>query len=106
MSIAQRPPFGPIRRLSPAQLIDEQAVTLNSVRRIAWAPSKALFAAMDIVYGRKRTLEKFRVLELVARVPYQAWENVAYIAMTHTAKTPGFARRVFDGPHLPLGARQ
>jgi ubiquinol oxidase len=96
MSIAQRPPFGPIRRLSPAQLIDEQAVTLNSVRRIAWAPSKALFAAMDIVYGRKRTLEKFRVLELVARVPYQAWENVAYIAMTHTAKTPGFARRVFE----------
>ena len=44
----------------------------------------------------ERTLEKFRVLELVARVPYQAWENVAYVAVTHTASEPGFARRVFD----------
>ena len=51
---------------------------------------------MDVVYGRPRTLEKFRVLELVARVPYQAWENVAYVAVTHTARQPGFARRVFD----------
>jgi ubiquinol oxidase len=51
---------------------------------------------MDRVYGEERTLEKFRVLELVARVPYQAWENVAYVAVTHTANEPGFARRVFD----------
>jgi hypothetical protein len=29
-------------------------------------------------------------------VPYQAWENVAYVAMTHTAQRPGFARRVFN----------
>ena len=36
------------------------------------------------------------MLELVARVPYQAWENVAYVAVTHTAREPGFARRVFD----------
>ena len=32
----------------------------------------------------------------MARVPYQAWENVAYVAVTHTARQPGFARRVFD----------
>ena len=51
---------------------------------------------MDVVYGSERTLEKFRVLELVARVPYQAWENVAYVAVTQTAREPGFARRVFD----------
>ncbi|MFP3908057.1 MAG: alternative oxidase, partial [Acidimicrobiales bacterium] len=29
-------------------------------------------------------------------VPYQAWENVAYVAVTHTAHQRGFARRVFD----------
>ena len=40
------------------------------------------------------------LLELVARVPYQAWENVAYVAMTHTARKPGFARRVFDTVRL------
>ncbi len=51
---------------------------------------------MDLVYGKERTLEKFRVLEVVARVPYQAWESVAYVAMTHTSKNPDFARRVYD----------
>jgi hypothetical protein len=50
---------------------------------------------MDALYGKGRSWEKFRVLELVARVPYQAWENVAYVAMTHTASQPDFARRVF-----------
>jgi len=55
-----------------------------------------LFWLMDVVFGGGRTLEKFRVLELVARVPHQAWENVAYVAVTHTAREPEFARRVFD----------
>jgi hypothetical protein len=32
----------------------------------------------------------------VARVPYQAWENVAYVAVTHTSRQPHFARRIFD----------
>ena len=51
---------------------------------------------MDLLYGRKKGLSKFKVLEIVARVPYQAWENVAYVAMTHTHADPGFARRIFD----------
>ena len=51
---------------------------------------------MDLFYGRKRTLAKFTVLEVIARVPYQAWEHVAYIAMTHTYAVPDFARRVFE----------
>lgn len=95
-AIGERPPFGPIRRLTPDELRHEQSVTLASPRRKAWLPARFLFASMDAVYGRARTLEKFRVLELVARVPYQAWENVAYVAVTHTARRPGFARRVFD----------
>lgn len=51
---------------------------------------------MDLFYGKKRTLSKFKVLEIIARVPYQSWEHVAYIAMTHTYSAPGFARRVFE----------
>ena len=51
---------------------------------------------MDLFYGRKHSLLKFKVLEVIARVPYQAWEHVAYIAMTHTYKRPGFARRIFE----------
>jgi hypothetical protein len=94
--IADRPPFGPMERLDHDRLVEEQRASLRSPRRRYGLSSRALFAAMDALYGTPRTLEKFRVLELVARVPYQAWENVAYVAVTHTAKEPGFARRVFD----------
>ena len=42
-----------------------------------------------------RTLSKFKVLELVARVPYQAWEQAAYIAITHVHERTGMARRIY-----------
>ena len=46
---------------------------------------------MDFLYGRGRTLSKFKVLEVIARVPYQAWEHVAYIALTHKYGRPACA---------------
>ena len=95
-AIGDRPPFGPIEQLDHDQLAREQIASLHSPRRRYSLSARLLFTIMDAVYGRDRTLEKFRVLELVARVPYQAWENVAYVVMTHTARRPGFARRVFD----------
>lgn len=95
-AISERPPFGAMERLSHEQLVAAQAETLASPRRRASLSAKALFATMDLLYGKERTLAKFRVLELVARVPYQAWENVAYVAMTHTAREHDFARQIFD----------
>lgn len=74
----------------------EQEATLNCPRRAYGPLARLLFAGMDLAYGRGRTPSKFVVLEVVARVPYQAWEQVAYIAMTHTYGAPGFARRVFE----------
>jgi hypothetical protein len=94
--ITDRAPFGPMEHLDHEALVRAQAETLATPRRAPGLSAKALFVVMDVVYGAPRTLEKFRVLELVARVPYQAWENVAYVAVTHTARQPGFARRVFD----------
>lgn len=85
-----------MERLDHEPLVAEQQESLRSPRRKAGWSARLLFLLMDVVYGKARTLEKFRVLELVARVPYQAWENVAYVAVTHTARQPGFARRVFD----------
>ncbi|NNF56303.1 MAG: hypothetical protein HKN03_17895 [Acidimicrobiales bacterium] len=58
--------------------------------------ARLLFLALDLIYGKKSTFEKFRVLEVVARVPYQAWEQVAFVAVTHTHEDPSFARRVHD----------
>ncbi len=77
-------------------LKNEQQQTLGRPRRKYGLLGKLLFTFMDVVYGKKRTLSKFKVLEIIARVPYQSWEHVAYIAMTHTYKAPNFARRIYD----------
>lgn len=95
-AVAQRAPFGPMERLDHERLFVEQQATLGSPRRTYSLSARLLFIVMDGLYGKDRTLEKFRVLELVARVPYQAWENVAYVAVTHTAAQRGLARRIFN----------
>ena len=81
---------------SSTMLKSEQEKTLSSKRRSYGFLAKGLFLIMDLFYGRPRTLSKFKVLEVIARVPYQSWEHVAYIAMTHTHGKPDFARRIFD----------
>jgi hypothetical protein len=77
-------------------LVQAQRETRATPRRRYGVAARALFALLDAVYGRARTLSKFEVLELVARVPYQAWEQVAYIAITHVADRPALSRRIFD----------
>ncbi len=79
-----------------AALKKEEVRTLSLPRRRYGLWARILFMEMDFLYGRKRSLSKFKVLEVIARVPYQAWEHVAYIAMTHTYGKPGFARKIFD----------
>ncbi len=74
----------------------EQQKTLSTPRRNYGFLARMLFFMMDLFYGRTRSFVKFKVLEVIARVPYQAWEHVAYIAMTHTYAAPNFARRIFE----------
>jgi len=95
-ALKERPPLGPMQRLTHDELVANQLAELAADRRDYSLSARLLFRTMDFVYGTDRTLEKFRVLEVVARVPYQAWESVAYVAMTHTSKRPDFARRVYD----------
>jgi ubiquinol oxidase len=85
-----------MERLTAAALKREQERTLATPRMRYGLLARALFLGMDLFYGRRRTLSKFKVLELIARVPYQAWEQVAYVAMTHTSRAPDFARRIFE----------
>ena len=84
---------------STVDLREEQLQTLRTPRRRYGLAARALFRAMDLFYGRPRTLSKFKVLEVIARVPYQAWENVAYVAVTHRYSQPSLARRIFDRVH-------
>jgi len=83
-------------KLSRTELLAAQQQTLATPRRRAGMPARLLFTTMDLLYGRRRTLSKFKMLELIARVPYQSWEQVAYIAVTHVYRDPGFARRVHE----------
>ncbi len=88
---AHRPPH-----LEHEQLVQAQAETLNTPRRTYGVSARTLFRTMDLLYGQGRTMSKFKVLELVARVPYQSWEQVAYIAITHVHERTGMARRVYE----------
>ncbi len=76
--------------------IAEQEKTLSSEQLKYGLLSRLLFWTMDVIYGKERSLSKFKVLEVIARVPYQAWESVAYVAITHTYREPHFARRIFE----------
>ncbi|MDQ6837761.1 MAG: hypothetical protein M3137_05330 [Actinomycetota bacterium] len=82
--------------LDHEQLLASHAETVDTPRRRYGLGAKILFGILKLVYGEQRTLSKFKVIELVARVPYQAWEQVAYIAITQTHTHPDLARRVFD----------
>ncbi len=77
-------------------LAEEQRKTLTASRMSYSLLARVLFLGLDLSYGRRRTLSKFKVLEVIARVPYQAWEHVAYVAMTHMYSEPDFAKRIFD----------
>ncbi len=85
-----------MQRLAPPALREAEAQTCAAPRMSYGLLSRVLFLTMDLFYGRGRSLQKFKVLEIVARVPYQTWEHVAYIAITHTYTSPDFARRIHE----------
>ena len=41
-----------------------------------------LVGAGNMVYGRRPSYEKFKAVEVIARIPYQSWEAVAYTYLT------------------------
>jgi hypothetical protein len=90
-AVPGRPP-----RLTHEQLRRAQAETLAAPRRRYGIASRILFVVLDAVYGKPLTLSKFKVLELIARVPYMAWEQVAFIAITHVHADTDMARRIHD----------
>jgi Alternative oxidase len=88
-------PDGP-PKLTPAQLRQVQLQTLDAPRLRYSLLARALFKMMDIGYGRKGAIVKFVMLEYIARVPYQAWERMGYLALAKHRRRSALARRVFD----------
>ena len=70
--------------------------TLRSPRLRYGLMARLLFKTVDLVYGRQGSLVKFAMLEFIARVPYQAWERVGYLALARRRRDAGLARRIVD----------
>ncbi|MEU7818282.1 alternative oxidase [Pseudonocardia sp. NPDC049154] len=83
-------------RLGRRALRREQLATMAAPRRHYSLLARLLFVTMDLLYGRRRTLEKFQVLEIVARIPYQIWENAAYRLLTRRHRDGALARRIHE----------
>lgn len=56
----------------------EQEATLARPRRQPGLFASMLFWGMDVIHGKALTFQKVRLLELLARIPYQAWEVRQY----------------------------
>jgi len=48
---------------------------------------------MDLLYGRRGSYGTYRVLEIVARIPYQTWETATY---KQVSRHPGRAGRLWQ----------
>jgi hypothetical protein len=88
-------PMGP-PTLTREALRKAQVDTL-ATPRFRYDPfSRMMFLAIDLLYGRRRSLEKFLVLEQLARIPYQAWERLAQRAIAHSHGRSHVARRIME----------
>ena len=70
------------RHLSHKELLKTHKETLESPTMRYDMFSRFMFWSMDAFYGKKRYLDKFKILELLARIPYHEWEYGAYRLMT------------------------
>lgn len=59
-------------------------------------PARLLFWTTRRVFPHGRSFEFFAFVELVARVPYMAWEHVGHIAQTQNHRDHRFARAIQD----------
>ncbi|MCF8362200.1 MAG: hypothetical protein K9G70_06205 [Prolixibacteraceae bacterium] len=64
----------------------EQEATLNTPRLKYSAAAKFFFFSMDLVTGKKNTLPKAKLLEILASIPYREWEIRNYTKETRKYK--------------------
>ncbi|MDF5753937.1 alternative oxidase [Spongiactinospora sp. TRM90649] len=95
VTIEQRPEVhdGP-PKLGPEELRAAQRRTLDSPRMKYGLLAKMMFLPVDLMYGKRGSYTKFAMLEIIARVPYQAWERMGYWALHRHRGTSTLAKRV------------
>lgn len=60
----------------------EQQATLDRPRMAYTAPARFFFWFMNAIYGKAMTVPKIKLIEILARIPYHAWEIKAYWRLT------------------------
>lgn len=86
----------------------EQRKTVDSPVMGANPILRTMYVMMDILYGRKPSLAKFKVIELLARYPYWAWERGGYVRITRLysrARFPQEEEIEVSLRHIDLGRR-
>jgi hypothetical protein len=78
-----------------------QQQTLDAPRLRYSLLARALFKTMDHGYGRNGAIVKFIMLEYIARVPYQAWERVGYLALARHRGVPRWRSESPTGSSRP-----
>jgi ubiquinol oxidase len=73
-----------------------QQETLAAPRRPYSIPARILFAQMDLLYGRRNTIQKFRVLETVARLPYEAWATTSSKRLKRVKDNPSKVAQLIE----------
>lgn len=91
----ERPAADP-PKLAADDLRTAQRQTLATPRMRYGLLARMMFRPVDVLYGRRGSVTKFAMLEIIARVPYQAWERMGYWALHRRAGRSALARRVFD----------
>ena len=82
--------------LSPAELREHQQRYLDMPSYRYSLPARMLFWTTDRVFPQGRSFEFFAFVELVARVPYMAWEHVGHVAQTQNHHDHEFDRKIQD----------
>lgn len=75
----------------------EQQASLERPRYKYSLPARFFFLAMDLMSGRKTTLAKAKLLEMLAGIPYREWEIRQYGQMTRGYRDMGvvqYTRRI------------
>lgn len=73
-----------VRELQDPEKLENYCADCDNYRPhlVARVLGGLLVGAGNIVYGRKPSYEKFKAVEVIARIPYQSWEAVAYTYLT------------------------
>ncbi len=82
--------------LSPTELRESQQRYLATPEYKYGLMARLLFWTASKVFPQGRSFEFFAFVELVARVPYMAWEHVGHIAQTQNHRDHSFDRKIQD----------